>query len=357
MDPYELRRQDYALDDDQVELRELFAGFFARECPMDVVRAAEPTGHDPRLWRAAAGLGAMSMALPAEAGGDGAGLVEAALLAEQLGRRIAPVPLVEHVVAGRLLAACGRGDVTAALLADAARGTCVLGLGLGRWDAPQLVSSGAAADAVIGHRTGAVVAAAGGPRPHAANQAGLPSAWRDLSTEPGFEVPVAAADALADRARRELKVLTAAALVGLTEGALALAVSFVETRETRGVPLGSLQGVAFPLADVAIGVAGARNLCRRAAWFLDHEPEAEPDLAGIAFAYAAEVASHGVTAALHAHGGLGFAVESDVSRYFLRAKGWALRAGDPARDVLAAGEALLAAAGRPDREDRRWTSV
>ncbi|SEE58433.1 acyl-CoA dehydrogenase family protein [Jiangella alba] len=356
MDTSELRRQDYTLDGDQVVLRDLFAQFFARECPMDVVRAAEPTGHDPQLWRATAELGAMSMALPAEAGGDGAGIVEVALLAEQLGRRIAPVPLVEHVVASRLLAAGGGDDPIATLLADASRGRTVLGLGLERYDVPQLVSSGAVAGAVVGHRAGAVVVSTGGPQPHAANQAGLPSAWRDLGAEPCVEVPVASTAVLVDRARRELKVLTAAALVGLTEGALALAVSFVQTRRTQGVPLGSLQGVSFPLADVAIGVAGARHLCRRAAWFLDHEPEAEPDLPGIAFAYAAEVATHGVTVALHAHGGLGFAVESDVSRYFLRAKGWTLAAGDPGRDVLAAGEALLAKAARPDREDRRWTS-
>ena len=151
-------------------------------------------------------------------------------------------------------------------------------------------------------------------------------------------------DALAryQAARAEWKLLTAAALVGLTERALGIAVEFARTRETMGVPIGSLQGVAFPLADVAIGISG----------------RAEPGLAGRAGCGPRAVASAAASCRpcsptrprwqptappRRAHAGRpGFTTEADASLYFLRAKGWSLLAGDPADDVMAIGDALLA---------------
>ena len=109
-----------------------------------------------------------------------------------------------------------------------------------------------------------------------------------------------------------------------------------------GVPIGSLQGVSFPLADVAIGVSGARNMIRRAGWMLEHEPTEARHLVPAAFAYAARVATHGTTTAAHMQGGLGFTIEADASLYFLRAKGWSLLGGDPAEDLIAVADALAA---------------
>jgi hypothetical protein len=47
---------------------------------------------------------------------------------------------------------------------------------------------------------------------------------------------------------------------------------------------------------------------------------------------------------VHVQGGLGITVEADASLYFLRAKGWSVLGGDPARDVMAVGDALIAQA-------------
>ena len=105
--PWEFRRQDYSLDADQQSVRDAFRAFFAKECPSAVVRAAEPLGFDARLWRALVGLGVTNMGLPVEAGGDGATLVELALVAEEVGRFVAPVPFVAHVTSTRLLATFG----------------------------------------------------------------------------------------------------------------------------------------------------------------------------------------------------------------------------------------------------------
>jgi alkylation response protein AidB-like acyl-CoA dehydrogenase len=123
-------------------------------------------------------------------------------------------------------------------------------------------------------------------------------------------------------------VLMAAALVGLTEAALREGVEFAKTRETMGVPIGALQGVAFPLADVAIGVAGARNLALKSAWMMEHDPNARPELPLMAYTYAGAVAAHGTTAAAHAQGGQGVTMEAAAPMYFLRATGWSMLAGD-----------------------------
>jgi alkylation response protein AidB-like acyl-CoA dehydrogenase len=136
----------------------------------------------------------------------------------------------------------------------------------------------------------------------------------------------------------------AAARVEMTEAALHLAVEFAKTRETLGVPIGTLQGVAFPLTEVAIAVAGGRNLAWKAAWTAQYEPGARPELALMAFDHAARTATYGTTTSAHMQGGLGFTVEADASLYFLRGKGWGALAGDPAAGLTVIGALLTGAA-------------
>ena len=102
-----LRHGDFTLGDEQRALREAFASFLVRECPSERVRAAEPLGFDEKLWRQFVEMRAVAMGVPAGDGGDGAGLVELALVAEEVGRSLAPVPFVETAVAARLLSRCG----------------------------------------------------------------------------------------------------------------------------------------------------------------------------------------------------------------------------------------------------------
>jgi alkylation response protein AidB-like acyl-CoA dehydrogenase len=108
------------------------------------------------------------------------------------------------------------------------------------------------------------------------------------------------------------------------------------------VPIGALQGVSFPLADVAIGVTGGRNLVRKAAWFLENDPDARPDLPLIAFSYAREVAGRGVSISAHVQGGLGVAREADATLYFVRGKAWAALAGNASDDYVAIAKAYAA---------------
>ncbi|MCW2714832.1 MAG: Acyl-CoA dehydrogenase [Frankiales bacterium] len=341
MDRFELRYQDYSLSEDQQTVRDAFRDFFTSESPSSRVRAAEPTGFDERLWRQLSEMGAASMSLPEAVGGDDATLLDLLLVAEELGRALAPVPCIEQAVSARALHAIG---APSDLLAAAADGSSVCALApepVGR-GARQLVPGGAVAQNVLALDGDALVLVhSDEPPAHVPNQGRTPLAWWDLAGGQRRELARGAhAVEVYERAQAEWKLLMASALVGLTEQALHIAVEFAKTRETMGVVIGSLQGVAFPLADIAIGIAGARNLTRRAAWYLENEPGVRPDLVPAAYAYAAQVATHGATTAQHTQGGLGFTTEADASLYFLRAKGWSVLFGDPVKDIAAAGRLL-----------------
>ncbi|WP_026342935.1 acyl-CoA dehydrogenase family protein [Nocardia sp. BMG111209] len=329
MDRYELRRLDYSLSADQTELQAVYAKFFATRSPIDVVRAAEPTGFDRNLWEQLCATGATTMALPAEVGGDGATLVDLVLVAEEIGRTLAPVPWIEHVCATRLLARLGAPTDAADLVSGQRIATFDARLDISA--GPRLIPAAAAADEVIARRGTDIVRLTPDRRPDAvANLGRLPLAWIDPAA--GSQVVASGAEAAAHYATAldEWRLLTAAALVGLVDETTRIAAEFATTRYTLGVPISTLQGISHPLANMAITVQSGRALSRRAAWFLGNEPGVRDELASAAFVFMAEEAAKAATMAVHIQGGLGVAAESAASGYLVRARGWPLAGGDPA---------------------------
>src|SRR3546814_11200945 len=107
MDRYELRRLDYSLTEDHKDLQAAYRQFFKTHSDIETVRAAEASGFDKSLWERLCSMGATTMGLPESVGGDGATLVDLTLVAEEIGRYLAPVPWHAHVVAARLVARPG----------------------------------------------------------------------------------------------------------------------------------------------------------------------------------------------------------------------------------------------------------
>src|SRR5262245_42957473 len=140
-----------ALSEDQGLFRDTFARLFATESSPERVRAAESTGFDPSLWKTLADLDALGMRVAEARGGSGAGLLDAVIVAEQAGRHLASVPLIESLVTTQLLA---RVDAPLAddVLRRALAGDAVVTLALRSVPAgaSQLVPGGAVAEAVIG---------------------------------------------------------------------------------------------------------------------------------------------------------------------------------------------------------------
>ena len=328
MDRYELRRLDYSLTDDHQALQAAYRDFFKTHCPIETVRAAEESGFDKSLWERLCTMGATTMALPDTVGGDGATLVDLTLVAEEIGRSLAPVPWIDHVCAARLLARLG-----------SAESDVVNGKQLAAFD-PQhdsvsgirLIPTGSIADQIIVRDGQDVMRLTFDTRPTKVDNIGrLPMAWVDPAAADTSVVLASGSDALAhyQRALDEWRVLTAAALTGLVEETMTIAAEFAKTRYTLGVPISTLQGISHPLANIAITVQGGRNLARRAAWFLDNEPDERPELAPAAFVFMAEEAAKAATMAVHVQGGLGVSAEAAATAYLVRARGWALAGGDP----------------------------
>jgi alkylation response protein AidB-like acyl-CoA dehydrogenase len=347
IEQYVLRPADFSLGEEQEVLRDVVRTFLAKHCSTERVRAAEPVGWDAELWAEIGELGLVAMGVPHTSGGDGAGLVELALVAEELGRAAAPVPLVDVVVAARLLARLG-GDEAAEALGEILDGN-VVSLAVAGHDASgrSLVPSGAVTRAVIGRRDDAVVLARrAGPPAHVPNLACAPLAWWDLSDAVVLAAGAPATAAFA-QAELEWRLLTAAALIGAGESAKALAADYARERSAFGVPIGSFQAVAHPLADVATAIEGGRRLVRKTAWFADHEPEALGPLVAMAFVQASEAAEEAGSTAIRTQGGFGFTLESDVQLFFRRAKGWSLLGGDRAGHLQRIADTLLGPRGEP----------
>ncbi|ORV41191.1 acyl-CoA dehydrogenase [Mycolicibacter engbaekii] len=355
MDRFELRRLDYSLTEDHVALQAAYKQFFTTHCDIETVRAAEGSGFDKNLWERLCAMGATTMALPESVGGDGATLVDLCLVAEEIGRSLAPVPWIDQVCATRLLESLGGLPADGADTADIVNGARLVAVDPHQdpVDGARLLPTGSVADELIVRDGDSVVRLSFGARPARVDNIGkLPMAWVDPADADSATVLARGPEALAkyQRALDEWRLLTASALVGLVEQTMTIAAEFAKTRYTLGVPIGTLQAISHPLANMAITVASGRNLAYRAGWFLDNEPDERPELAPSAFVFMAEEAAKAATMAVHIQGGLGVSAEAAATAYLVRARGWPLAGGDPGAsacriaDLIAARETAHRAA-------------
>ena len=321
---------DLGLSDEQRQLVASFTNLLSKSSSAEQVRAAEPAGFDEALWRTLLDTGAVTMGVAESQGGWGASLLDLALVAEQVGRALAPAPVIEAQVAARLLADVASPPALAALEpALAGEQMITLAVRPARDGTAPLTPAGAVCDAVVvldGERLALVPVADGARRP-VANLAAAPLADLDLVGGTTLAAGGAAVDRF-DAALDEWLVLTAAALVGIGAAALDLGCAYATERTAFGAPIGTFQGVAHPLADDATHLDGARLLAHEAAWALDERADRGRELAAMAFAFASRTAEAATYDALHVHGGYGFMLEYDVQLHYRRARGWARVWGD-----------------------------
>lgn len=335
---------DLRLTDEQEQLAAAVAALYTHHATPEAVRQAEPTGFDAALWARLVELGVVAMAVGEDAGGWGATTLDLALVAEQHGRAVAPAPVVEAQVAARLLDRLGRhgaaadgaaSDVLADVLAEvlpavvAGERLVTVALHPTQGGVARGVPAGAVADAVVVLHEGDLLLV---------DLAEARETFDNLGSLPLADVPVTAGRVLATgpAARQALEVavddwlrLTAAALVGLGARALEIGVAYVKERHAFGVPIGSFQAVAHPLADSAAALDGARFLVQEAAWATDEGLDRAPELAGLAFGFAGDAARAVTGRALHVHGGYGFMMEYDIQLYWRRARAWTNVWGEP----------------------------
>jgi 3-oxocholest-4-en-26-oyl-CoA dehydrogenase beta subunit len=371
---------DFTLTDDQQAIADLSARILADGLPLDRLRAMDTAGDwgAPDLWAALARADLLGIALPEAVGGGGYGMVEACLVAEQIGRRVAPLPYVPCIVgAAMTLAEHGTAAQQERLLPGTIDGTQVVTVALHEAPGvtvPEVPTTSAQRDGDGWRLHGelAFVSAAGD-----ATAILLPARTTDTATtvflvadgseglelveqravtgEPQWivrldgvavgrddvvgEVDHGAA-LVADLVDR-LTVATCATQVGVCEEALALTAAHVSEREQFGTKLGTFQAVAQRAADAYIDTEAVRLTTLHAAWRLGEGLPADREVAVAKF-WAADGAQRVVHAAQHLHGGVGVDTDHAIHRYFRWAKVLELSLGGASASLLRLGAALAA---------------
>lgn len=316
-----LSHMDFDLSDDQVALRDAARDLLGTYADSEHVRVVVEAGggYDPELWRLVADQGWLAIAVSEGQGGLGLGVVELAVLSEQVGRHVAPIPFTSTVVLADVAArvsALGRwldGLIGGDLIGSIAYGEELA------VDAPHAsLALHVTDDAVT-----AIDLAAGGPPAEPAMDLTRSVGWLDASA--GGQI--GGAD-LAQRVFDLTATIHAAELLGAAERSLELATEYAKVREQFGRAIGSFQAIKHRLADMLVDVEGMRSAAYYAAWAVDADADDRSVAASVAKSWCADAASRVTGGALQVHGGVGFTWEHDLHLYLKRIQLTARLMGD-----------------------------
>jgi 3-oxochol-4-en-24-oyl-CoA dehydrogenase len=323
--------------DEQLLIGDMLDKLFKSESTPERIRLAEQNGFDAALWKQLAELGILGLRVPVDRGGAGASILTAVTACEFAGRRLASVPLVEALVAARVLAQMGTEDANGSL-ASLLCGEVVIVLALKSVsEEPECIPpSGRAANAILAVDGDEVVLIR---RRQADRSLGI---WHLGGVNERLTVGrgKAACDIFA-AAVEEWKLLAAAQLGGMAAEALDIAAGYARERIQFGRPIGSFQGVAHPLADALTDCRAGALLVRRAAWTIATGREDAAALVSLCWWWATQSAFTAVRRSVRTMGGYGLTIEFDMHLYNRRANVLALAAGDPYAELEKAAERLF----------------
>jgi alkylation response protein AidB-like acyl-CoA dehydrogenase len=354
------RVPDLLYSETETDLRDSVRSLLAARCrPEDVLPRADGQGDgaggDTGLWQAlAADLGCASLLVPEDDDGAGASFREAATVAEELGRSVAPVPYLGSAVvatmallsagAHRLLPELARGDVTAALAVGFAtapgdsfpRTARLSGArsGDGRGQARLRGEIRGVADALdadlllvpadgVPHALYVVGTGAEGVRRTPVSSLDMTRPLCDVEFTDA-EAQLIATGSDAEDAFQLALLSGAAALaaeqLGVAEKCLEMTVAYVKERHQFARPIGSFQGLKHRLADLWVSITQARAAARYAAGCLADGHDDTPVAVALAKAHCGDTAVHAAEECVQMHGGIGFTWEHPAHLYLKRAK-------------------------------------
>ncbi|NUW36409.1 acyl-CoA/acyl-ACP dehydrogenase [Nonomuraea sp. SMC257] len=350
------------------ELRAAVRAVLADRCPPAAVLArAESEPYDPSLWKTlAVEIGVAGLLVPEEHGGAGATASEAAVVLEELGRGVAPVPFfTSSVLATYALVRAGETGAGAVggLLGRLAEGRATAALVVPFAASPYRPWPSRGGVTEAGERlSGSVAGVAGAdvadvlvvPVPGPDGTAVLYSVDREAAaveaapsldlTRPVATVTLDGAPAarlgvvdLAEVLRLGAGLLASEQL-GVAEWCLETTLAYVKERRQFARPVGSFQAVKHRLADLWLDVVRARAAARAAAsGGASGEDGPDPVAVAVAQAWNGGVAVHVAEEALQLHGGIGMTWEHPVHLFLKRAKADEIALGTPGdhREALA----------------------
>jgi alkylation response protein AidB-like acyl-CoA dehydrogenase len=329
-----------------VALRDAVRSLLARRSGPAAVRAAmeSPLGYDDKLWSTLCEqIGVAALAIPEHYGGAGAGLAEACVVLEELGRTLTPAPMLgSAVVCGEALLRTGNDEACERLLPGIAAGTTLAALAWSGEDwSPGLTASESGLDGrahyvLDGDLADVLLAVARTSEGIGLFEVPLDGVRRERVTTLDPTRRLAVVEFASTPARRldtdgfDLRrlrdtavVAVAAEQVGAAARALELTVEYTKQRRQFGRPIGSFQALKHRMADVHVHVEAARSALYAA--LVDGDAEAVTT----AKVVCGEAFSHAAAEMIQLHGGIAITWEHDAHLYFKRAHGTALLFGDP----------------------------
>ena len=347
---------NFDFSDDQKALREQAARFLRDQCPPKAVRAILEGGdtYDRKLWKAVAEMGWMGTAIPEEFGGLGLGYLELCVIAEELGRVVAPIPFASSVyLATEALLVAGSAEQKQKYLPKLASGELIGTFASsegpnaatprsvkttfrnGKLDgAKEPVADGSNADfAVVLAKTGdsgeralslvIVDLKAPGVSVEALktfdptrNQAKLSFAGAAAEALGAAGEGVALTRQILDRAA----IMLAFEQVGGADSCLAMAKDYALNRYAFGRQIASYQAIKHKLADMYVNTEIARSNAYYGAWALATGAAELPEAAAGARISATQAYDYASRENVQTHGGMGYTWELDCQLFYRRAK-------------------------------------
>ncbi len=342
---------NFDFTDDLKQLRDEARRYLAERCgpavPRRILDGAEP--YDTDLWKQIAGMGWMGASIPEAYGGVGLGPLAVCVLAEELGRALAPVPFSSSVyLATEAILGFGteaqKRTYLPRLAAGEAIGCFAFAERPGPADPRKLDAHVAA-----GRLHGTKVAVPDGDSAGFAIVAARADdgSWLQLVDLTGAGVtrePVATFDPTRSHARlvfdgapaeklpgadspdqvRRLidraAVMMAFEQVGVAQAALEMARDYALERYAFGRPIGSFQAIKHKLADMYVAIELARSNAYYGAWALSTDAAELPIAASVARIAACEAGWLATKENIQTHGGMGFTWQFDCQLYYRRAK-------------------------------------
>ena len=343
---------DFTYDEEQQALREAVRGLVGKSYSDFESRrrtVAEEPGFDEKLWTRLAEMGVLGLPFDEAYGGMGAGPVEVGIVAQELGRVIAPEPFLTSVVlAGGVVALAGAEAQKASILEGVGSGETVLAFAHAepgtRWTATasavtatvsgddwtlsgtkEPVPHGARADRLVvsallqSGETGLFLVEGDAPgltRSGYATFDGGRAARIALDGTPA--VPLGSGDATAHIARAldAARIAACAEAVGAMEVALTATSEYLKSRKQFGVPLSTFQALTFRASDLYVSLELARSVTLWATMVLaSGSDEDVAEAAARAGLQVSRAGRHIGQEAIQLHGGIAMTAEYSVGSY------------------------------------------
>ncbi len=355
---------DFDFSDDQKFLRDEARKFLEAKCTSALVRGVldnDDVSHSADLWSQVKDMGWLGVAIPEEFGGLGLGMLEMCVIAEELGRVLAPVPFGSSAFFfAEAVKLYGTADQKREYLPKIASGEFVGCLatseGPGALDAAKLRTSlvagkisgsklpvtdgDIATHAVVlvkdGGATSLVLATldAGGVTRNVLKTLEPTRSHAEIIFDNTDAVLLG--DASGNGLSQLEQVLNRGAILlafeqlGGASRCLEMAVAYANERKAFGRPIGGYQAIKHKLADMYVKNEVARSNAYYGAWALSTNAAELPEAAAAARVAASEAFWYASKENIQTHGGMGFTWEVDCHLYYRRAKMLSVQVGSPA---------------------------